>query len=117
MGEGLLALEGRAGFGLPGAALPFVAILGGADFRGESLGGSEGGSDELSSLGIFLTSSSVAGETDLTVLTLALEDKESLLEVRLILCAGDEGEEDLASFSLAFSLLFKGSFWGRSDPN
>ena len=84
VGEGLLALEGRAGLGLPGAAeVPFVTPLGGLDLIGESRGGSDGGSEELSS--IFFTSLSAPGETDLTVLTLALEDKESLLEVRLIL--------------------------------
>ena len=72
VGEGFVARDGRAGLGLFGATdLLGDSGFGGAALTGDSLGGSEGGSS--------------TGETDLTVLTLALDERESLLDVRLSL--------------------------------
>ena len=93
---GFPVLAGSSGFGLCGAAFC-------GDFTGESLGGREGGPP---------SSDSSTGDTDLTVLTLALEDKESLLEVRLILFWEGEFGDRFTSSPLrnrAFSLDFKGS--------
>ena len=76
-----LGFEARDGSdGLGGEGRSSGEAIGGLDglLTGECRGGKEGGTSSVSV-------TSLLGDTDLTVVTLALEDKESELEVRLSL--------------------------------
>lgn len=76
-----LGFEARDGSdGLGGEGRSSGEAIGGLDglLTGECRGGKDGGTSSVSV-------TSLLGDTDLTVVTLALEDKESELEVRLSL--------------------------------
>ena len=77
-GLGFEALDGNIGLGEEVSSGEAIGGLEGLLTGDDCLGGNDGGSSSVSV-------TSLLGDTDLTVVTLALEDSESELEVRLSL--------------------------------